>query len=588
VTHVANSIPPLGRGSHPLSLADALNLSLGMAGFDYLTSSQTGASALGLEDQVTNGALADPSTDICVNGDFSDGIGDSLVVNGDFATAATNLIANGTFTSSAGWSAETGWAIVTASNYAEKTAGVAGYLHSSQRPMYLTAGRMYRVTYTVANRSAGSVKAYVGTAAMTARSTNDTFTEDIICTSSASSDLHLKFYADATFDGRISAISISDVLSDLSWSWELDEGWTIASGKATANGADGGDITQSGILEVGGHYRVVFTVSGWSAGTVTAKCGTGAGTARGADDTFTEDIECAGTGDLIFTASALFDGSIDDVAVYDLDESGWSWELDEGWTLDTGNEKMTCDGSNGGDLTQAGLLTVGNQYQITFTTANRTAGTLTPKCGTGAGTAITADNTYTQIITCAGSGDLIFTADTDWDGDLDDVIVYDMTTETSWVWGAGWNTDTNKATKTAGSASDLAQTGILEVGEIYRVVFTVSGFSAGTVTPKCGTAAGTARGSDATFTEDIVCTGNTTFSLAASADFAGSVDSIAVYKGVGQHWCLVAVGGDATVSAWSYIGDNLPSVVLRDGAQLPGQFKMVDVTDGTLLAYRAE
>lgn len=96
--------------------------------------------------------------------------------------------------------------------------------------------------------------------------------------------------------------------------WTKGTDWTIGGGKANrAAGAGATDLTQAGRLVVGVVYEVIFTVSNYVAGTVTPKAGTGAGTARGADGTFTEDITCAGNTSIIFTATAACDLSIDDV-----------------------------------------------------------------------------------------------------------------------------------------------------------------------------------------------------------------------------------------------------------------------------------
>ena len=95
--------------------------------------------------------------------------------------------------------------------------------------------------------------------------------------------------------------------------WSKGTGWTIGSGKAThAGGA--GDLTQAGILVSSDIYEVIYTISGRSAGTLTPKCGTAAGTAQSTNDTFTDRITSNGT-DLLFSANAAFDGSVDVVSV---------------------------------------------------------------------------------------------------------------------------------------------------------------------------------------------------------------------------------------------------------------------------------
>lgn len=103
--------------------------------------------------------------------------------------------------------------------------------------------------------------------------------------------------------------------------------------------------------------------------------------------------------------------------------------------------------------------------------------------------------------------------------------------DTDWTKGTGWAIAAGKATKTAGTASDLSQTiAISPVGiyHAYKVVYTVT-WTAGTVTAKVGGTSGTARGSSDTFTEDIICGTddlNITFSADATADL--SIDDVSV------------------------------------------------------------
>jgi len=106
-----------------------------------------------------------------------------------------------------------------------------------------------------------------------------------------------------------------DFASDTVWT-KGDAAITISGGTATWDGTQAGnaDLTQSGILAAGRTWRVTFTVSGRTAGTITPLCGTQAGTARSTNDTFTETITANGA-DLVFRGDADFDGSIDDVVV---------------------------------------------------------------------------------------------------------------------------------------------------------------------------------------------------------------------------------------------------------------------------------
>lgn len=102
--------------------------------------------------------------------------------------------------------------------------------------------------------------------------------------------------------------------------WTKGTGWSIGSNVATFAGhTTTSDLSQNQTVTEDAVYTVVFTVSSWSAGTITAYLGGTAGTARGADGTYTELITCGAGEDpkLILRASSTFRGSIDNVAVYD-------------------------------------------------------------------------------------------------------------------------------------------------------------------------------------------------------------------------------------------------------------------------------
>ena len=100
--------------------------------------------------------------------------------------------------------------------------------------------------------------------------------------------------------------------------------------------------------------------------------------------------------------------------------------------------------------------------------------------------------------------------------------------DTIWTKGAGW-TITAGVGRAAAASSDLEQEGILVEGISYEVIFTVLNFSAGTVTPSVGGTAGTARNSNAVFTETIVA-GSTQQIAFTGAGFTGDIDLVSVIQ----------------------------------------------------------
>ena len=78
----------------------------------------------------------------------------------------------------------------------------------------------------------------------------------------------------------------------------------------------------------------------------------------------------------------------------------------------------------------------------------------------------------------------------------------------AWTLAAGWSAAGGGVYDHAGGADNLDQA-ILVVGNWYQLTYTVSGVAGGTVQPYAGTTAGTARAADGTYTETILCAGNT-------------------------------------------------------------------------------
>jgi hypothetical protein len=99
-------------------------------------------------------------------------------------------------------------------------------------------------------------------------------------------------------------------------SWTKDTGVDIASGLATWDGTAGQvDLSQAVGFTDAQEYTITYTVSGYSSGTISVLCGsTGTGTARSANGTYTETIQCSGDTDLYFRG-ASFNGSIDNVSI---------------------------------------------------------------------------------------------------------------------------------------------------------------------------------------------------------------------------------------------------------------------------------
>lgn len=103
----------------------------------------------------------------------------------------------------------------------------------------------------------------------------------------------------------------------------------------------------------------------------------------------------------------------------------------------------------------------------------------------------------------------------------------------TWALGTGWAVGSGKATKTAGTASAVSQPLAATAGSYYRLGFTLSGVTAGNITPRLTggtTVNGAARAANGMFSDRVqAASGNNTFGLNASAAFAGALDDVYAY-----------------------------------------------------------
>jgi hypothetical protein len=199
-----------------------------------------------------------------------------------------------------------------------------------------------------------------------------------------------------------------------------------------------------------------------------------------------------------------------------------SFATDTDWTksdaaLTISGGKANWSGAQAGnaDLGQASILTSGEVYKVTWTTSGRTAGTAQLLLGTTTGTAQSTNDTFTEYIAANGT-DLDIRGNSTFDGSVDDVSIEQLTTgrnlvqnpffdtDTVWIKGS-WTIGGGKASA-GGITGGFYQNPTVTVGVEYEVIFKVSGYVGGSVTPYIGGKVGTAASADGIFTERITAT----------------------------------------------------------------------------------
>lgn len=99
--------------------------------------------------------------------------------------------------------------------------------------------------------------------------------------------------------------------------------------------------------------------------------------------------------------------------------SATGWTLGSGWAYGTNNVNHT---SGTATMTQTSMnVIIGGVYTVTYTISGMSAGTVTVSIGGAAGTARSANGTYTQALTATTTGTLTFTPTTTFNGTIDDV-----------------------------------------------------------------------------------------------------------------------------------------------------------------------
>ena len=110
--------------------------------------------------------------------------------------------------------------------------------------------------------------------------------------------------------------------------------------------------------------------------------------------------------------------------------------------------------------------------------------------------------------------------------------------DADWIKEPGWSISGGQATKVAGAAGSLYQGAPAMVqGRLYQITFSVTGYSAGTLTPFCRGTVGTGVTANGTYTQRLIAGADSAYAINffAGATFAGSIDNISVREIPGNH-----------------------------------------------------
>ena len=227
-----------------------------------------------------------------------------LVTNGDFSQIGPEQIENGDFATDSDWTKAAGWTI--SGGTANATSAASG----SPLSQYVDVGKTYKITYDVVSLSQGAFQvdlSFSGTALGQLVTTTGTFTDFITSINPA-----LSIRAVGTTTGSITNVSAKEVGQD----WSLGAGWSIGEGKVIGSSASG-TLSQAGIASAGKQYKVTFSVTDYSSGTLFVDIGGSSAQTTTSNGLKTFYFTSTSTGSLRFYGGS-FTGSIDNVSVIEI------------------------------------------------------------------------------------------------------------------------------------------------------------------------------------------------------------------------------------------------------------------------------
>jgi len=230
----------------------------------------------------------------------------NIVINPDFNSDASN------------WSLGSGWSWDAGTQAIIKSPGAGST--ASQTGLPIAHTKAYRVTFTVLDRTAGSVAFAFGGSTFvfgTNRSSNGTFSE--IITTNATSNGSIYFTIDTAFDGKIDSVDVQEQVTGSSC-WTFD-GWSYSQNELSHVPGETLPITftpSAATLVEGLHYKIVIKYSNFNSGYLIIK--NGSNVVGWLTNNLTDYyFVCGPDDDLTFTPTEDFDGVIQSIDVFKMD-----------------------------------------------------------------------------------------------------------------------------------------------------------------------------------------------------------------------------------------------------------------------------
>jgi len=442
----------------------------------------------------------------------------------DFSLGA-ELVTNGTFAvnPAATWTFDPAFTWDSVNTEMDCLNGSGDVLY--QTGLGLLAGNVYRLTFDAVVTN-GDFVALFGYG-----DPLQTQTPTITATGSYEFDLQfnatgfesITFFTGNNFTGSISNVSIK--LINFA-NWDYNSSWILSDGQACHIVGQTGDLdeTVANYIDPNTYYKVEFTISSRTAGTVAVSVANVNTPAISTNGQFTYWLTPTAAGVISITADALFDGCISNIALYKL-RNDYTAELIDS----SGNITDVSDAF----AYYQDYVTLGFQFQDYELSDDCYKLNVYDQC------VITSDNlirngdffdgfTYWTLNNGASRYNIVadqleINFNPFGIGATDYVTNGNFSSGAAWTINAGWSVAGGKAIHTPGNTGTLFQTLTLPappppiVAYNYHIIFTVTNWTAGTISLKLGTSP---TGTSYTWK------GNDTFLQFYKPNQSGSVDLI--------------------------------------------------------------
>jgi len=419
--------------------------------------------------------IADPEFD-----DYT--LGSELVLNGDF-----------NINPAATWSYDPEWTWDAGNTEMDCLNGSGALLEQSG--LGILAGNVYRISFdtTITNGEFVVLFGYGDPLQTQTPAVTSSGTYEFDLQFNATGFETITFYTANNFTGSVTNVSVKIINFA---NWDYNDSWILSDGQACHIVGQTGDLdeTVANYIDANDYYKVSFTVSGRTTGSLTVGVSNVATSAVNTNGTFTFWLTPTAAGVMKVLATSDFDGCISGMSLYKL-RNDYSAELidSNGTNYDVSNafsyyQDYVTLGFSFDDYELAdGCYTLNVYDQCIVTSDNLVtngdfANGFTDWIKNNAGTqySIVADQ-LVLTFNPFGIGLTDYITNGDFSGGA-----------TGWTLGAGWSIVSNKARHTAGSAATLSQTLTLPAPPLpalaytYYLGFTISNWTTGTVTVKLG------------------------------------------------------------------------------------------------------